>query len=394
MHSEEFTFHGADGTRLAGRLDLPAGTPRATALFAHCFTCSKDFVASRRIAQGLVDNGIAVLRFDFTGLGHSEGEFANATFSSNVDDLAAAADALRARGTAPTLLVGHSLGGAAVIAAAPRIPEVKAVATINAPADPAHVVHQFHDRRAEIERDGEAEVSLAGRPFTIRKSFLDDVAANTLDDRLAGLHRALLVLHAPLDTTVGIENATRLFVGAKHPKSFVTLDGADHLLTRPTDAAYAATVIAAWASRYMPEAPAIPAPDSGVHVIESGTKGFLNTIAAPRDRSILADEPKSVGGTDRGLTPFELVGAGLGACTTMTMRMYANRKGWPAGAATAHVTWSQKDRYNSTFNRTITLSGDLTAEQRARLIEIADRCPVHRMLEGTITVETQIASDR
>ena len=393
MHSEEFTFEGADGARLAGRLDLPPGTPRATALFAHCFTCSKDFVASRRIAKGLADNGIAVLRFDFSGLGHSSGEFANTNFSSNVDDLVAAARALEARGMAPSLIVGHSLGGAAVIAAAPRIASIEAVATINAPADPAHVVHQFDDRRAEIERDGEAEVSLAGRPFTIRKSFLDDIASNTLDDRLARLQRALLVLHAPRDATVGIENAGRIFANARHPKSFITLDDADHLLSKPADAEYAATMIAAWAMRYLPPSAPVASPESGVHVSEAGTSGFLNTVSAPRNRAIVADEPVKVGGTDEGLTPFELVGAGLGACTTMTMRMYANRKGWPAGAASTHVTWSQTDRHNSVFHREITLSGDLTDEQRARLIEIADRCPVHRMLEGTITVETRNASD-
>ncbi len=393
MRSEEFSFDGANGVRLAGRLDLPPGEPRATALFAHCFTCSKDFVASRRIAKGLADNGIAVLRFDFTGLGHSSGEFANETFSSNVDDLVAAASALRERGMAPALLVGHSLGGAAVIAAASQIAEVKAVATINAPADPAHVVHQFADRHDEIERNGEAEVSLAGRTFTIRKSFLDDIAANTLDDRLANLQRALLVLHAPRDTTVGIENASHLFAGAKHPKSFVTLDDADHLLTKPADAEYAAIIIAAWAVRYLPPLATTLSPESGVRVSEAGTSGFLNTVSASRNRSILADEPIPLGGTDKGLTPFELVGAGLGACTTMTMRMYAKRKGWPAGTATTHVTWKQEDRYNTTFYRDITLSGDLTDEQHARLIEIADRCPVHRMLEGTITVETRTVSD-
>jgi putative redox protein len=267
------------------------------------------------------------------------------------------------------------------------------VATINAPADPAHVVHQFDDRRAEIERDGEAEVSLAGRPFTIRKSFLDDIASNTLDDRLARLQRALLVLHAPRDATVGIENAGRIFANARHPKSFITLDDADHLLSKPADAEYAATMIAAWAMRYLPPSAPVASPESGVHVSEAGTSGFLNTVSAPRNRAIVADEPVKVGGTDEGLTPFELVGAGLGACTTMTMRMYANRKGWPAGAASTHVTWSQTDRHNSVFHREITLSGDLTDEQRARLIEIADRCPVHRMLEGTITVETRNASD-
>ncbi len=394
MKSRKFTFAGHDGARLSGNLDLPAGTPRATALFAHCFTCSKDFIASRRIARRLAENGIAVLRFDFTGLGHSEGEFANETFSSNMDDLIAAAKALRDHGMPPALLVGHSLGGAAVIAAASRIPEVHAVATIGAPADPAHVVHQFEDHREQIEREGEAQVTLAGRPFTIRKAFLDDIASATLDDRLATLGRALLVMHAPRDATVGVENASRLFVAARHPKSFVSLDDADHLLTRPADADYAADTIAVWASRYLPPVAADSAsPKAGIRSRELDTDGFLTGIDAPRDRSIHADEPIRVGGTDKGLTPFELVGAGLGACTTMTMRMYANRKGWDAGAAHVDVTWEQKDRYDSTFRRTIHLAGDLTEDQRTRLIEIADRCPVHRMLEGTVRIETTRASD-
>lgn len=393
MRSEKFMFDGHDGAQLAGRLDLPDGEPRATALFAHCFTCSKDFVASRRIAQGLAENGIAVLRFDFTGLGHSEGEFANETFTSNTDDLVAAAAALRTRGMAPALLVGHSLGGAAVIAAAGRIPEAHAVATIGAPADPGHVVHQFESRREEIERTGQAQVDLAGRPFTIRKAFLDDIAAVTLDERLAGLRRALLVIHAPRDATVGIDNATRLFAAAKHPKSFVSLDDADHLLTRAADADYAADTIATWASRYLPAKAEVPSPGEGVRVRELDTDGFFTAIDAPRGRRIHADEPVKVGGTDRGPTPFELVGAGLGACTTMTMRMYADRKGWAPDAARVDVTWEQADRHTTTFRRIIHLSGDLTDDQRMRLIEIADRCPVHRMLEGTVTVETRTAAD-
>ncbi len=393
MRSEEFIFDSRDDTKLSGRLEFPAGEPRATAIFAHCFTCSKDFIASRRIARRLAENGIAVLRFDFTGLGHSEGEFANETFSSNTDDLVAAADALRDYGMPPALLVGHSLGGAAVIAAAGRIEEVRAVATIGAPADPAHVVHQFEDRREQIEREGQAEVSLAGRPFTIRKSFLDDVANTRLDDRLAKLGCAFLVMHSPLDATVGVENASRLFIAAKHPKSFISLDDADHLLTRPADAEYAADTIAVWASQYLPPVASVPSPKAGVHVRELDTKGFFTAIDAPRDRHIWADEPVRVGGTDRGFSPFELVGAGLGACTSMTMRMYANRKGWNVDAAQIDVTWEQADRHNSTFRRTIHLSGDLTEEQRTRLIEIADRCPVHRMLEGTVTIETQAASD-
>lgn len=251
MPSERFEFAGMEGQRLAARLDLPDATPRATALFAHCFTCGKDVLAASRIAAALVGHGLACLRFDFTGLGASEGEFGNAGFSSNVDDLVAAAACLRERGRAPELMIGHSLGGAAVLAAAVRVPEVRAVATIGAPAEVDHVLHQFGARLEQIERDGSAEVVLAGRTFTIARSFVDDARTHRLPERLARLRRALLVLHAPTDETVSIDNARAIFDAARHPKSFVALDGADHLLSRPADSRYAAAVIAAWAERYM-----------------------------------------------------------------------------------------------------------------------------------------------
>lgn len=392
MRSDRFEFSGADGSTLAGRLDQPDLPARATAIFAHCFTCSKDLLASRRIAARLTENGFAVLRFDFTGLGHSDGEFANTNFSSNVADLVAAAAALRQKGMSPSLLVGHSLGGAAVIAAASEIPEVTAIATVGAPADPAHVAHNFGSKHDEIEARGEAEVSLAGRTFTIRKQFLDDIAESTLDERLSHLGRALLVLHAPRDATVGIENANRLFVSAKHPKSFVSLDDADHLLSRAEDAEYAANVIATWATRYVAMSEAsTPSPEAGIRTIERDTGGFLTEVLATRDRSLIADEPVGVGGTDLGLSPFELVGAGLGACTSMTMRMYANRKGWDMGASSVGITWEQSDRHNTTFRRDIALAGSLSEEQRTRLVEIADKCPIHRMLEGSVAVETSVS---
>lgn len=249
--SERITFPGAYGDALAARLDLPARKPLRSALFAHCFTCSKDVFAAARVSDGLTRHGLAVLRFDFTGLGMSEGEFANTTFSSNVADLVAAADWLRAEHMAPTVLVGHSLGGAAVLAAAGPVPEARAVCTIGAPADPAHVTHLFSDVRAEIESAGEAEVCLAGRTFRIRREFLDDIRAQRLEQAIATLRRALLVLHSPVDEIVGIDNAARIFGAAKHPKSFVSLDDADHLLTRREDAEYVADVVAVWASRYL-----------------------------------------------------------------------------------------------------------------------------------------------
>lgn len=402
MKTTKIEFPGHDGQLLAARLDAPVRKPTAYALFAHCFTCTKDIVAARRIAARMAGLGIAVLRFDFTGLGHSAGEFANTSFTSNVQDLVAAADWLRENAEAPQLLIGHSLGGAAVIAAAPEIAEVKAVATIGAPHDPGHVVHNFGCSLDTIDRDGQAEVDLAGRKFTISKGFVDDVRSQKLDQALGSLHKALLVLHAPLDQTVGIENASAIFTAAKHPKSFVTLDSADHLLTKAADADYAAGIIAAWAGRYLETAEETSkgqSPEGGVRVTEADAEGFLQDVFAGNSH-ILADEPKSVGGTDLGLTPYQLVGAGLGACTSMTIRMYARRKGWPLTGVSVDVTHNKihatdcADCESTTgkvdvFNRAIKLSGDLSDEERAKCMEIADKCPVHRALEAEIKVETQ-----
>ncbi|WP_425091601.1 alpha/beta fold hydrolase [Tropicimonas sp. S265A] len=401
MPTEKFTFTGHGGDTLAARLDLPDGAHLATALFAHCFTCSKDIPAARRIAARLSAMGIAVLRFDFTGLGHSEGEFRNTTFSSNVADLARAADALRARNLAPSLLIGHSLGGAAVLKAARQIPGIKAVATIGAPFDPEHVTHNFGDKIAAIRETGEAEVSLGGRRFRIRKAFLDDVAAEELAPEIASLNAALLVLHAPRDDTVGIENATQIFLAAKHPKSFVTLDTADHLISRAEDAEYAAEVIAAWVARYLdlrPPAPPPGAPEGITRVAEADKNGFLQDIHAGPHHHINADEPLAYGGTNRGMSPYQLVAAGLGACTSMTLRMYARQKGWPLAHVSVDVVHDKVhaqdaktslDRIDR-FVRRIRLEGPLDDGQRARLLEIADKCPVHRTLETGAHIETEL----
>ena len=402
MATEKFTFYGHGDHKLAARLDLPDGPHLATALFAHCFTCSKDIPAARRIAGRLASMGIAVLRFDFTGLGHSEGEFSNTNFTSNVDDLLAAAQALEDRGMPPNLLIGHSLGGAAVIKAAAQLPGVKAVATLGAPFDPAHVVHNFGGALDQINEHGAAKVTLAGRSFEIKKQFVDDVAATNLSPILEKMKAALLVMHAPGDDIVGIENATNIFVAAKHPKSFVTLDDADHLLGRAEDAEYAADVIATWADRYLalaePAAP-IGAPEGVVRVSEADPKGFLQDIAHGPHHHLLADEPIAYGGTNKGVTPYGLVSAGLGACTSMTIRMYARRKGWPLDHVAVDVTHNKShaqdaETGNTTkidvFNRTIRLEGKLDGDQRKRLMEIADRCPVHRTLEATSEIETSL----
>jgi putative redox protein len=404
MPAERVTFPGHNGAALAARLDLPSGPHLGTALFAHCFTCGKDIPAARRISARLAAMGIAVLRFDFTGLGHSEGEFANTSFTSNVEDLVAAATWLAQRGMPPALLVGHSLGGAAVIRAAGRLDGIKAVATIGAPFDPAHVTHHFADALPAIARDGLAQVSLGGRPFTIGKSFIEDTGNGALGDVLGRLDAALLVMHAPRDAVVGIDSASQIFMAAKHPKSFVSLDGADHLVSTAQDAEYVADVIVTWAGRYIRRAqpaPPVGAPEGVVRVTEADREGFLQDITAGAHIHLRADEPLAYGGTNMGLSPYGLLSASLGACTSMTIRMYARRKDWPLEDVRVDVSHdkvhAQDAAHNSVgkidiFRRVITLGGpDLNEDQRARLLEIADRCPVHRRLERTSKVETVLA---
>ncbi len=403
----KITFAGSHGEQLAARLDLPAGTPRAIALFAHCFTCGKDIAAASRISAGLVAEGFGVLRFDFTGLGSSEGEFANTNFTSNVADLVAAADMLRDRYQAPRLMIGHSLGGAAVLVAAPQIPEVEAVATIAAPSDPAHVAGVFTpDALAAIERDGVADVELAGRAFRIKRQFLDDISTQRLDEAIAGLGAALLVMHSPVDTLVDIDHARRIYQAARHPKSFVSIDGADHLLTKRTDSAYVARLLAAWASRYLsdtaPEtdtAPPSTLPDGAVLVEEAGTGPFAQRVNAG-NHTFIADEPIGIG-DDTGPNPYDLLLAGLGACTSMTLRMYADRKKIPLDHIRVTLSHSRTHSDDCAdpdtapckidlIERRIELAGDLTDEQRTSLAAIADKCPVHRTLEGDIRVATTI----
>lgn len=406
MQTEKIEFLGHSGHTLAARLDRPDSyAPSAgTVLFAHCFTCSKDIPAARRVAQRLSALGFAVLRFDFTGLGHSEGEFENTHFSSNVQDLVLASEHLANLGLPPDLLIGHSLGGAAVISAAKHIASAKAVVTIGAPCDPEHVAHNFGEHITAIDELGQAQVCLGGRPFTIRREFLEDVRETNLIDDIAKLNKALLVLHSPLDTTVDINNAAHIFQGAKHPKSFVTLDHADHLLTRSADAEYAAHVIAAWAGHYVGTAattqPKASAPEGVTRVVELDPAGFKQDVYAGAKHHVLADEPISMGGTDTGLTPYQFLAAGLGACTSMTIRMYARRKAWPLAHVEVDVTHSKvhaddchgcPDTGNTKidqFTRAIRLSGDLSTEQLAALITIADKCPVHRTLEASAHIVT------
>lgn len=404
IETRKIEFPGATGAKLAARLDLPP-EPRAFALFAHCFTCGKDIFAAARIAEGLTARGIAVLRFDFTGIGSSEGEFANTNFSSNVQDLLEAVNFLRTNFQAPALLIGHSLGGAAVLAAAPKVPEAVGVATIGAPSSASHVTHNFSAQLEEIETKGVASVTLAGRPFTITKQFLDDLAEQDFLERLGHLKKALLICHAPRDEYVGIDNATAIFVAAKHPKSFISLDTADHLLRKREDAIYVADVIATWAARYLP---AITAGETSlepglVEVRETRTGPLAQLVRAGRHR-LMAGEPVAVGGDDAGPGPYDYLLAALGACTSMTMRLYADRKGIPVERFSVRLTHRRvhaedcvdcetKEGDIGEITKLVTIAGDVPEEVRQRLMEIAAKCPVHKTLTHEIKIRSVLVPD-
>lgn len=398
MSTERFELIGHNGDVLAARLDLPDNTPHASALFAHCFTCSKDLKAVRNISTALTEQGIAVLRFDFTGLGHSQGEFANTNFSSNIEDLVLAAQALTDRIGAPEILIGHSLGGAAAIQAAPQLASLRCLVTIAAPADPAHITQQLSEHVDTIERSGQAQVNLAGREFTIKKQFLEDVSQHNIQHTLSDLRLPFLILHSPLDQTVGIDEASALFVAAKHPKSFISLDHADHLLTDEADARYVATLIGAWAQRYL-DAPADPAgkaahgpatdeADNRVVVSESSADTLKQDIVVNAHHRLVADEPPKLGGDDQGPNPFDYLCVALGACTAMTIRMYARHKKLNLDHVRVEVTHHKDDNKADVFDRFVTLTGVLDQKDHDRLIDIASRCPVHRTLEHTAQINT------
>lgn len=407
--SEKTTFPGALGEDLAARLDLPEGDVKAYALFAHCFTCTKDIFAASRIAEGLNANGIAVLRFDFTGLGASEGEFANTNFTSNVGDLVAAANYMREHLSAPKIIIGHSLGGAAVLAAAGDIDEIECVCTIGAPSDPHHVSHNFKNDIDKIMAEGEADVTLVGRPFKIKKQFLEDIEGQKLSEKISNLRRALLVFHSPIDATVGIENAQEIYVAAKHPKSFVSLDTADHLLSKRADAVYCANVIAAWAERYLgtgkdeAKSPQVPAIEDAVVVQETGQGKFSNAVSVGGRHTLKADEPVSVDGNDSGPTPYDYLLTALGTCKSMTMRMYADRKNFPLDQARVILRHEKIHAEDCESCETeegrvdqidveIHLEGDLSDEQRQRIYEIAERCPVHQSLKNEVSLKSKLTN--
>jgi len=399
MRTQSLDFTNAQGEKLAAQLALPADQkPRACALFAHCFTCNKNFSAVRNISQALTAAGFAVMRFDFTGLGDSEGEFADTNFSSNVDDLIAASEALAEEFDAPSVLIGHSLGGAAVLMAAGRIDSVRAVVTIGAPSEAASVLRHLAPSIDELESEGIAEVDIGGRPFTVKKQFLDDVRGTRLVEAIRGLRKPLLVLHSPVDEVVGIDNARAIYEAALHPKSFISLDDADHLLSRSEDSRYAGRVIGAWAGRYIDAEDEKTALKRRKQVaVHTGREKYTTEIQTA-GHSLIADEPAKVGGNDFGPTPYDLLLASLGACTSMTLRMYADRKGWDLDGVTVHLRHQREHaedledkKYIDVIERELELDGALDEEQRARLLEIADRCPVHKTLHNQIEVRTTLA---
>ena len=404
MNTQKVEFKNTEGQHLAGRLELPVDRhPHNYVLFAHCFTCTKNLSSVRNISKSLTSNGFGVLRFDFTGLGESEGDFADTNFSGNVQDLIAAAQYLENQFESPSLLVGHSLGGAAVIFAAAQIESVQAVATIGAPSNPVHVKHLLKSGLEEIEQSGKAVVNLSGRDFTIKKQFLEDLQANSLTKTVKQLRKPLLIMHSPQDDTVGIQNAEEIYIAAHHPKSFVSLDGADHLLFNKKDSQYVGEVISGWAKRYVDVADKVSPQLKTKHQVVASLdaeEGFTTQMKVG-DHYLLADEPESFGGNNFGPSPYELVSAGLSACTVMTLQMYAKRKGWPLDNVEVHTSYSKshaEDCENcesggakiDTFRRALKLTGNLDETQRKRLVQIADKCPVHKTLHSETQVITTL----
>ncbi len=402
MNLQKIVFKNKEGQELVGRLEVPVDRhPHNFVLFAHCFTCNKNLLAIKNIGKALTSNGFGVLRFDFTGLGESEGDFADTNFSGNVEDLVSATDYLNKNYKAPTLLIGHSLGGAAVIFAASKINSVKAVVTIGAPSNPIHVKHLLKSSVEQIKSEGKAIVNLSGRDFTVKKQFLDDLETKSLPGTLKQLRKPILILHSPQDETVDIKNAEELYKAAHHPKSFVSLDGADHLLSNKEDSGYVGKVISGWAHRYL-DIPTNTELKTKHQVIASlASDNAFTTQMKVGNHYMLADEPSDFGGNDFGPSPYELISAGLSACTAMTIQMYGRRKEWDIKNVEVHISYSKTHAEDceeceaesakiDTFMREIKFDGNLDEKQTARLLEIADKCPVHRTLHSETQVITRL----
>lgn len=401
MNNKKLTFENNNGQLLDARMDFPADQePKAYALFAHCFTCSKDLVAVRNISRALTQNGFGVVRFDFTGLGDSEGDFQETDFSSNIEDLEAAASYMEEHLEGPKLLIGHSLGGAAVLFAAKRLKYVQAVATIAAPSSPKHVQHLFQNSLDEINEAGRAKVRIGSRQFTIQKQFIEDISEKNTKTTLKKLKKALLILHSPQDAVVDISNAAELYSAAMHPKSFISLDGADHLLSKKDDSVYAGNIIAGWASRYIKTNEVEKLKTDNQVAVRIGKDSYTSDITAGQHQ-LTADEPANVGGNDFGPSPYALLLASLGACTAMTLRMYSDRKGWELEEVIVHLDHEkdypsdcgqceQNDAKIDKIARKIELSGSLDSHMKKKLLEIADKCPVHKTLHGVVHVTTEL----
>lgn len=407
MKSTRLKIQNNKGVTLQAHLELPANQkPNRFAVFAHCFTCSSTLSAVRNISRALTNYGFGVVRFDFTGLGRSEGEFADSYFSANVDDLIAVSNYMDMHYKAPELLVGHSLGGAAVLTAASKLKAVKAVATIGAPATVSHVKHLFSHSIDKIRENDTTEVNIGGRPFIIDKEFVADFDKTDLPSIVQGLRKPLLILHSPIDTIVEIKNAEQLYHNAKHPKSFITLDDADHLLTNTNDSNYAGNIIGTWVQRYFK-------PDENVMLETNGEQlvGHLNVIEdnftttmQTKKHSMIADEPTSIGGDDFGPSPYEYLNAGLVACTAMTLKMYAKRKNWDLHEVFVYVTHSrthsddlgldlETPKHIDHITKKLKFVGNLDASQKERLKEIASRCPVHKTLASEVVFNTTVLND-
>lgn len=404
MENHKLEITNDKGYRLNAFLELPPNRrPAYFAIFAHCFTCNNNLNAVRHISTALTVHGVGVVRFDFTGLGKSEGTFAESHFSSNVADLVAVYRYMDSHFEAPALMVGHSLGGAAVLAAADRLPALKAVATIGAPSSIDHVKKHFDLIKGEENGDADYEVHIGGRPFLINNTFLEEMEKTDLLAIVKRLHKPVLFLHSPGDQIVGIENAQHLYEHAVHPKSFVSLDHADHLLSKKADSIYTADMIAAWSARYMPVEENIMLNNYGEQIVaylDLGQSKFTTNLQTPR-HAFIADEPLEAGGENMGPSPYDYLSAALAACTTMTVRLYAERKAWDLQEVFVYITYTHKhedDMKDGTitpghlevFSKKLRFVGNLDEVQKERLKEIAAKCPVHQTLSLPAHIETSL----